>query len=194
MLAGGVPIAGRWVESHDWLMIRESSSWEAWTLAIALGIFALFLLARFNRQKLGILYKRWEDAPRYVHSLLGGVQCGLFAWVWVNLGHDAQYLYLSWVWAALSALSFAQALYFFVTRHKPIDASRSAVRRRSLRGLLWSALPMLPLIWMITQRASGAVTANWPWSIGVGLAVAGAIIFALNAYELLKPEPKQQDN
>jgi cytochrome bd-type quinol oxidase subunit 2 len=174
-------------------MLRESSSWGAWALAIAFGVFVIFLLARFNRRKLGVFYKRWENAPRYVHSVLVGVQCALFAWLWANWSDD-RYLYLSLAWGALSALSFAQALYFFVTRHKPIDTSRSAVRRRAMRGLLWSALPMLPLIWMITQRASGAVTTNWPWSVGIGLAVAGAIIFALNAYELLKREPKQRDN
>jgi hypothetical protein len=168
-------------------MIRETGQEGMWLIAIAFGVFVVFVLARFNRHKLDAWWRRWEDAPRYMHMLAWGVYCVLFAWLTANRTSD-DHLYMALAWGVFSALAFAQAAYFFITRNKPIDTSPRAVRRRAMRGILWSVLAVLPLVWMIAQTASGAETANWPWPIGVGLAIAGAIIFIDSVRKLREPQ------
>jgi hypothetical protein len=162
---------------------------ENWLIAIAAGAFVVFLLARFNRHRLGALSARWEKAPRYWHDLIWAAYAALFAWLWMSrINVDP---YLPWAWVALSVMSFVMAIYHFITRNKPIDNSRRAVRRRAMRSLVWSMVLVTPLVWMLVQRAIGAETAGWPWGFAAGAAMAGIFVFLYEIRRLTTPEAEE---
>jgi hypothetical protein len=133
--------------------------------------------------------ERWENAPRYWHDLFWGAYAALFAWLWISrINIDP---YLPWAWVALSVMSFVMAIYDFITRNKRIDNSRRAVRRRAVRGLVWSAVLVAPLVWMLVQRAIGAETAGWPWGFAAGAAMAGIFVFVHEIRRLMTPEAEE---
>jgi hypothetical protein len=140
-----------------------------WLIGSATVLFVVFLLARFNRHKLGAFWERWENMPWHVHALTNSVLFGLLAVAWKAIGREFEFR----IWGLIAALHLAQGIYLFLNRNKPVDDSPAAQRRRIMLSGLWFFVLLLPLAWVAIQAANdqfeGAV-----WAFSIGAAAAGA--------------------
>lgn len=133
-------------------------------------LFGVFLLARFNRHKLGALWERWENMPWYVHALTNSVLFGLLAVAWKAIGREFEFR----IWGLIAALHLAQGIYLFLYRNKPVDDSPAAQRRRIMLSALWSFVLLLPLAWLASQAANGQRFESVMWAFSIGAGAAGA--------------------
>ena len=146
-----------------------------WLIGAAIVVFVVFLLARFNRHKLGALWERWDNVPSHAYSFTNSALFGLLAAAWKLEGREPEF----WAWTSIAALHLVQGIYFFLNKDKPIDDSPAAGRRRAMLGAIWSFALLLPLAWVIAQAANGAKIENAFWGFSIGVAIAGALgIFA----------------
>ena len=141
-----------------------------WLIGSATVLFVVFLLARFNRHKLGALWERWENMPWHVHALTNSVLFGLLAVAWSAIGREFEFR----IWGVIAAIHLAQGIYLFLNRNKPVDDSPAAQRRRIMRSALWSFVLLLPLAWMAIQAANGQRFESPVWAFSIGVAAAGA--------------------
>lgn len=140
-----------------------------WLIGSAIVLFVVFLLARFNRHKLGAFFERWENMPWYVHALTNSVLFGVLAVAWKAIGREFEFQ----VWSLIAALHLAQGIYLFLNRNRPVDDSPTAQRRRIILNGLWSVLLLLPLAWVAIQAADDQFEGS-VWAFSIGAAAAGA--------------------
>lgn len=141
-----------------------------WLIGSATVLFGVFLLARFNRHKLGALWERWENMPWYVHALTNSVLFGLLAVAWKAIGRELEFR----IWGLMAAIHLAQGIYLFLNRNKPVDNSPAAQRRRIMLSGLWSFVLLLPLAWLAIQAANGQRFESVMWAFSIGAGAAGA--------------------
>lgn len=142
-----------------------------WLIGSATVLFVAFLLARFNRHKVGALWERWENMPWHVHAFSNSVLFGLLAAAWNGAGREVEFR----LWSLVAAIHLAQGIYLFLNRNKPVDDSPAAQRRRVMLGGLWSLALLLPLAWVVGQVANGQGTEGMIWAFSIGAAAAGAL-------------------
>jgi hypothetical protein len=134
-------------------------------------LFVVFLLARFNRHKLGALWERWENMPWHVHAFTNSVLFGLLAAVWKGIGREAEFR----LWSVIAAIYLAQGIHLFLNRNKPVDDSPATQRRRVILGGLWALALLLPFAWVVGQAANGRGIESMVWAFSIGVAAAGAL-------------------
>lgn len=142
-----------------------------WLIGSATVLFVVFLLARFNRHKLGALWERWENMPWHVHALTNSVLFGLSAFAYKSIGREFEFR----IWGLIAAIYLAQGIYLFLSRNKPVDDSPAAQKRRIMLSGLWSFVLMLPLAWVASQAANGQRFEGVMWAFSIGAGVAGAL-------------------
>jgi hypothetical protein len=142
-----------------------------WLLGVASVFFVVFLLARFNRHRLGALWERWENMPPHVHLFANSVLFGGLAVVWKLEGRDPEF----WAWSFLAALHLVVGIGLLLDKNKPVDASPAARRQRAVLGAVWSFALLLPLAWMIARAAKGAEIESVFWGLSLGVATAGTV-------------------
>ena len=158
-----------------------------WLIGVAIVVFVVFLLARFNRRKLSALWRRWENMPRHIYAFTNSVLFGLLAAGYKGVGREVEF----WAWSLIAAICLAQGIYFFLNRNKPVDDSPAAERRRATLGALWSFALLLPLAWVIAQAANGEEIEGAVWALSIGAATAGALGLFDSARKWIAPKARE---